>query len=65
MRGEKKICLSFKCVTCDGPTEHIWTSGDGKVIGLRCVDGHFESKNKENSPPVFCHPVFLVPAEEA
>jgi len=62
----------FKCVTCSGPTKHVWTSENGKVVALQCVDGHREPK-KEGEPKVKgkpkdrrkVHPVFLVPAEEA
>jgi len=56
---------SFKCKTCDGPTEHVWTSGDGKVVGLQCVNGHYERSKGGKGPAVLMRPVFLVPAEEA
>ena len=56
---------SFKCRTCGGPTEHVWTSKDGKVVGLRCVNGHPERSKGGKGPAVLMHPVTLVPAEEA
>jgi len=58
----------FKCQTCGGRTIHVWTSKDGKTVGLRCVDGHYEFKKKGEimiRSERKVHPVTLVPVEEA
>jgi hypothetical protein len=60
--------LRFKCPVCHGSTKHVWTSKDGKTVGLRCVDGHYEFKKKDEvlvRSEEKVHPVTLVPVEEA